>query len=114
MLVRTIRDMFRYGKLNKELAAYFFDWRKAAIIISQQKPFVAYAGLHYQQEKYLIYQGGIPVYPNEIISSAQDIPMLFLNSSSDGIPCWVPEHEGYEITWTPESLKLLTTKLNKE
>ena len=111
--MNTLKDMFMYGKIPKEMARLFFDWKRAAQIISEQKPYIAYAGYrdYRMRQRYLIYQGGIPCYPDDLIASDRDIPCLFLDSSPDPIPCYVKEYDDHEITWTPESLELLTTKI---
>ena len=115
MLVNTVKDLFNSGKLSKDVARYAFDWMRAAKIIAKRKPYVAYAGyLHsFKRINYLIYQGGIPVYPTELFLTDKDIPVLILDGNeNEPIPCYVKEYEDYQITWTPESLKLLTTKID--
>lgn len=113
MLFNTVKDMFMSGKIPKEAARLFFNWKLAAQIISEKKPYIAFAGYKNNQTKqrYLIYQGGIPCYPEDLLVSDKDIPCLFLDESSDPIPCFVKEYEDHEITWTPKSLELLTTKV---
>ena len=115
VLISTVRDLFKSGKIDKSVARYVFDWKKAAQIISERKPYIAYAGYmnSFRNNNYLIYQGGIPVYPTELLMTDKDIPVLALNENQrELIPCYVREYEDYEITWTPDSLKLLTTKID--
>lgn len=102
------------GKIPKEAARLFFDWKLAAQIISEKKPYIASAGYknNHTKQRYVIYQGGIPCYPDDLIVSDKDIPCLYLDGSSDPIPCFIKEYEDHEITWTPESLELLKTKIN--
>ena len=110
-LINTVKDLFTSGKVPKEAARLAFDWKKAAKLISEYKPFVAFAGFQKNKASFLIYQGGIPVYPSELLLTDTDIPVLRMDNHSEPIPCYVREYEDYDVTWTPEALDLLTVKI---
>ena len=107
-MYHTVRDMFATGKLSKETSDMVFDWERAATVISERKPFVAYAALGSQKEK--IYQGGFPVY-SETVHSEQLMPMLIVNDECP-IPCFKMEYDtnGMEV-WPKKALDILEERL---
>jgi len=110
-LINTVKDFFISGKIPKEAARLAFDWKTAAKLISQYKPYVAYAGFLNNKASFLIYQGGIAIYPQELLLTDTDVPVLRMDNHSEPILCYVKEYEDYALTWTEDSLDLLTVKI---
>lgn len=110
-LINTVKDFFISGKIPKEAARLAFDWKAAAKLISKYRPYVAYAGFLKSKASFLIYKGGIAMYPQELLLTDTDVPVLKMDNHSEPIPCYVKEYEDYAITWTKDSLDLLTVKI---
>lgn len=110
--LNTVKAMFQFGHISKDKCDMVFDWEKAAQIIKDTRPYIAYAQLEedWEKETRKIYQGGIPVY-SETVHSQKYRPMLVVNSEKP-IPCFKMEYDtnGME-PWPTRALNILEGKL---
>ena len=112
MRFKTVKSLFQSGQLDKKKCDMAFDWEKAARIIRQEKPFIAFAMLEdkWDKSRCKIYQGGFPVYEDDTVHSPTLRPMLALDNH-EPVPCFKMEYEtnGMNV-WPKTALDILEGK----
>lgn len=112
MLCNTVKSLFEKGKLSTEYVDMTFDWEKAARLIREKKPHIAYAMLEGSRDrsKHKIYQDGFPVYEDDTVHSARLRPMIVIDGHLP-VPCFKMEYEtnGMDV-WPRKALDILEGK----
>lgn len=110
-------DAFRMGELNRGKEMMVFDWTKAAQMIKEEKPKVAYAGLHDDLEYTMgtIWRNGKIVDDDDtFLASTWATPVILLADDDyeyEEIQCYRMESEtpgwNSDTKWPDEARKII-------